>query len=119
MSSIDPRAIIDPSARLADDVVVGPWSIVGPDVEIGEGTVIGPRVMPRGPNVIVKHNHRHQCASVEDDSQDTRYRGEPTRLVTGDQNTNREGVTIHRGTVQNRSQTTIGDHNLIMAYAHI
>ena len=42
MSLIDPRAIIDPSARLADDVVVGPWSIVGADVEIGEGTVIGP-----------------------------------------------------------------------------
>jgi UDP-N-acetylglucosamine acyltransferase len=31
----------------------------------------------------------------------------------------REGVTIHRGTVQDRSETTIGDHNLIMAYAHI
>lgn len=42
MNSIDPRAIIDPSAKLADGVEVGPWSIVGPDVEIGEGTVIGP-----------------------------------------------------------------------------
>ncbi|HAB86054.1 MAG TPA: acyl-[acyl-carrier-protein]--UDP-N-acetylglucosamine O-acyltransferase, partial [Pseudomonas sp.] len=27
MSLIDPRAIIDPAARLADDVQVGPWSI--------------------------------------------------------------------------------------------
>lgn len=44
MSLIDPRAIIDPSAKLADDVQVGPWSIIGPDVEIGEGTVIGPHV---------------------------------------------------------------------------
>ena len=41
MSLIDPRAIIDPSAKLADDVVVGPWSIIGPDVEIGEGCVLG------------------------------------------------------------------------------
>ncbi|MDQ4217912.1 hypothetical protein RBU12_10385, partial [Pseudomonas aeruginosa] len=41
MSLIDPRAIIDPSARLAADVQVGPWSIVGAEVEIGEGTVIG------------------------------------------------------------------------------
>mgnify|MGYP002622350332 CR=1 FL=1 len=40
MSLIDPRAIIDPAARLADDVKVGQWSIIGPDVEIGEGTVI-------------------------------------------------------------------------------
>ncbi|MDP2146879.1 MAG: acyl-[acyl-carrier-protein]--UDP-N-acetylglucosamine O-acyltransferase, partial [Pseudomonas sp.] len=49
MSLIDPRAIIDPSAKLADDVVVGPWSIVGADVEIGEGTVIGPHVILKGP----------------------------------------------------------------------
>ena len=44
MSLIDPRAIIDPSAKLAADVQVGPWSIIGPDVEIGEGTVVGPHV---------------------------------------------------------------------------
>ncbi|HEY6610557.1 MAG TPA: acyl-[acyl-carrier-protein]--UDP-N-acetylglucosamine O-acyltransferase, partial [Pseudomonas sp.] len=45
MSLIDPRAIIDPSAKLADTVEVGPWSIIGPNVEIGEGTVIGPHVI--------------------------------------------------------------------------
>ena len=49
MSLIDPRAIIDPSARLAADVQVGPWSIVGAEVEIGEGTVIGPHVVLKGP----------------------------------------------------------------------
>ena len=49
MNSIDPRAIIDPSAKLADGVEVGPWSIVGPDVEIGEGTIIGPHVVLKGP----------------------------------------------------------------------
>jgi len=119
MSSIDPRAIIDPSARLADDVVVGPWSIVGPDVEIGEGTVIGPHVVLKGPTVIGKHNRIYQFSSVGEDTPDLKYKGEPTRLVIGDHNTIREGVTIHRGTVQDRSETTIGDHNLIMAYAHI
>ncbi|MEC8427811.1 MAG: acyl-[acyl-carrier-protein]--UDP-N-acetylglucosamine O-acyltransferase, partial [Pseudomonadota bacterium] len=30
---IDPRAIIDPAAKLAADVSVGPWSVIGPDVE--------------------------------------------------------------------------------------
>ena len=56
MSVIDSRAIIDPSARLAPDVQVGPWSIIGPDVEIGEGTVVGPHVVLKGPTVIGKHN---------------------------------------------------------------
>jgi len=34
-------AIIDPTARLEDGVVVDPLAVIGPDVEIGSGTVIG------------------------------------------------------------------------------
>ena len=119
MSLIDPRAIIDPRAVLAADVEVGPWSIVGPDVEIGEGTVIGPHVVLKGPTKIGRHNRIFQFSSVGEDTPDLKYKGEPTRLVIGDHNVIREGVTIHRGTVQDRSETTIGDHNLIMAYVHI
>jgi UDP-N-acetylglucosamine acyltransferase len=119
MSLIDPRAIIDPSARLADDVVVGPWSIIGPDVEIGEGSVLGPNVIIKGPTRIGKHNRVYQFSSLGEDTPDRKYKGEPTRLVIGDHNIIREGVTMHRGTIQDRDETTVGDHNLIMAYAHI
>lgn len=38
---IAPSAIIDPSARLEDGVIVDPLAVIGPDVEIGTGTVIG------------------------------------------------------------------------------
>jgi UDP-N-acetylglucosamine acyltransferase len=119
MSLIDPRAIIDPNAKLADDVVVGPWSIVGPDVEIGEGTVLGPNVIIKGPTKIGKHNKVYQFSSLGEDTPDRKYKGEPTRLVIGDHNIIREGVTMHRGTIQDRDETTVGDHNLIMAYAHV
>ncbi|MGV8844220.1 MAG: acyl-ACP--UDP-N-acetylglucosamine O-acyltransferase [Pseudomonas sp.] len=119
MSLLDPRAIIDPTARLADTVQVGPWSIIGPDVEIGEGTVIGPHVILKGPTTIGKYNRIYQFASLGEDTPDRKYKGEPTRLVIGDHNVIREGVTMHRGTVQDRYETTVGDHNLIMAYAHI
>lgn len=119
MSLIDPRAIVDPAARLADDVQIGPWSIIGPDVEIGEGTVVGPHVIIKGPTRIGRHNRIYQFSTVGEDTPDLKYKGEPTRLVIGDHNVIREGVTIHRGTIQDRSETTIGNHNLIMAYAHI
>ncbi|MCD4865814.1 acyl-ACP--UDP-N-acetylglucosamine O-acyltransferase [Pseudomonas sp. PLB05] len=119
MTLIDPRAIVDPKARLAADVQVGPWSIIGPDVEIGEGTVIGPHVILKGPTVIGRHNRIFQFSSIGEDTPDLKYQGEPTRLRIGDHNTIREGVTIHRGTVQDREETTIGDHNLLMAYVHI
>lgn len=116
---IDSRAIVHPSARLAPDVQVGPWSIIGPDVEVGEGTVIASHVVVKGPTVIGKHNRIFQFSSVGEDTPDLKYKGEPTRLVIGDHNVIREGVTIHRGTVQDRAETTIGDHNLLMAYVHI
>ncbi|ONN71593.1 acyl-ACP--UDP-N-acetylglucosamine O-acyltransferase [Pseudomonas oryzihabitans] len=119
MTLIDPRAIVDPKARLAADVQVGPWSIIGPDVEIGEGTVIGPHVILKGPTVIGRYNRIFQFSSIGEDTPDLKYQGEPTRLRIGDHNTIREGVTIHRGTVQDREETTLGDHNLLMAYVHI
>ena len=116
---IDSRAIIDPSAKLADDVKVGPWSIIGPGVEIGAGTVIESHVIIKGPTTIGQNNHIYQFSSVGEDTPDLKYQGEPTTLVIGDNNVIREGVTIHRGTVQDRGETTIGNDNLLMAYVHV
>lgn len=119
MSRIHPQAIVDPSARLAEGVEVGPWTWIGPDVEIGAGTVVGPHVVIRGPTSIGQHNRIFQFSSVGEDCQDKKYNGERTRLVIGDHNVIREGCTLHRGTVQDRGETTIGSHNLLMAYVHV
>lgn len=116
---IHDQAIIDPSARLADNVTVGPWTYIGPEVEIGPGCIIEPHVVIKGPTSIGAGNHIYQFASVGEATPDLKYKNEPTRLVIGDNNIIRESVTIHRGTVQDRSETTIGDNNLIMSYSHI
>lgn len=116
---IDPRAIIDPSAKIGENVEIGPWTLVGPGVEIGDNTVIASHVVLKGPTRIGRDNRIFQFSTVGDDTPDLKYRGEETRLVIGDNNIFREGVTIHRGTVQDRAETTIGNHNLFMAYAHV
>ncbi len=116
---IDSRALIDPSAKIASNVEIGPWTIIGPDVEIGTGTVIGPHVVVKGPSKIGKNNRIFQFSSVGEDCQDKKYAGEPTTLTIGDNNVIREGVTIHRGTVQDAGTTVIGSDNLFMAYAHV
>lgn len=116
---IHEQAIVDPSARLADDVSVGPWTLIGPDVEIGPGSRIESHVVIKGPTRIGANNHIYQFSTVGESTPDLKYRNEPTRLVIGDNNVIRENVTIHRGTVQDRSETTIGNDNLIMAYVHI
>ena len=116
---IHSQAIVDPGARLAADVVVGPWTLIGPDVEIGPGCTIASHVVIRGPTRIGPGCRIYQFSSIGEDTQDLKYRNEPTQLVIGERNVIRENVTIHRGTVQGRSETTIGDDNLIMAYVHI
>ncbi|GAB1264835.1 acyl-ACP--UDP-N-acetylglucosamine O-acyltransferase [Aurantivibrio infirmus] len=116
---IDPRAIIDPSAKLADDVSVGPWSIIGANVEIGAGTKIESHVVIKGPTMLGCNNHIFQFSTIGEATPDLKYKDEPTTLVVGDNNVFREGVTIHRGTVQDRGETTIGNHNLLMAYVHV
>lgn len=116
---IDPRAIIDPSATIGDNVEIGPWTIVGPNVDIGDDCVIASHVVLKGPTRMGKGNRVYQFSTVGDDTPDLKYRGEETTLVIGDNNVIREGVTIHRGTVQDRGETRIGDSNLLMAYSHI
>ncbi len=97
---IDPRACIDPSARIGENVTIGPWTLIGPEVEIGAGTWIGPHVVLKGPTRIGMNNKIFQFASVGEDSQDKKYQGERTYLEIGDRNIIREYCTIHRGTGQ-------------------
>jgi len=116
---IDPRAIVDPGARIAANVEIGPFSIIGPDVEIGEGTVIGPHVIVRGPTTIGKNNRIFQFSSIGEECQDKKYAGEPTTLVIGDNNVIREACTFHRGTVQDDGTTIVGSNNLFMVNVHV
>ncbi|WP_028294400.1 acyl-ACP--UDP-N-acetylglucosamine O-acyltransferase [Oceanobacter kriegii] len=116
---IHPTAIIDPAARIADNVEIGPYSIVGADVEIGEGCVIGPHVVIQGPTHIGKGNRIFQFATIGEACQDKKYAGEPTRLVIGDNNVIRESCTFHRGTVQDNSETRVGSNNLFMVNVHV
>lgn len=116
---IDQRAVIHPSARLASDVEVGPWTYIGEDVEIGEGTWIGPHVVLNGPSRIGRNNKIYQFASVGEAPQDKKYGGEKTWLEMGDNNVVREYCTLNRGTVQGGGATKIGNDNLFMAYVHI
>lgn len=116
---IDSRAVIHPSAKLAPGVSVGPFCVIGPDVEIGESTSIESHVVIKGPTRIGRHNKIYQFTTLGEATPDLKYKGEPTTLTIGDHNVIREGVTIHRGTVQDRGDTEIGNNNLLMAYVHV
>lgn len=116
---IHPTAVIDPSAKLADSVEVGAYSIIGADVEIGEKTWVGPHVVIQGPTKIGAENKLFQFSSIGEIPQDKKFHGEVSYLEIGDRNTIREFATINRGTDDGGSTTRIGNDNWLMAYIHI
>ncbi len=118
-STIDVRAIIDPTAKIAHDVKIGPWSIIGPHVEIDEGCEIASHVVIESHTKLGKHNKIFPFASIGSAPQHLEYRGEPTTLEVGDHNIIREYVTINRGTIGGRGITRVGSHNYLMTTAHI
>ncbi len=116
---IHPTAIIDPAARIAAGVEIGPYAVIGAETDIGTDCRIGAHAVIEGPTTIGRECTIFQFVSLGDAPQDKKYRGESTRLEIGDRNTIREYVSINRGTVQDDGVTRIGDDNWIMAYVHI
>ena len=116
---IHETALVHPTAEVADDVAIGPYSIIGEHVKIGKGTQIESHVIIDKWTHIGKGCHIYQYASLGAPPQHLRYQGEETYVIIGDNNIIREYVTIHRGTPFGNGKTVLGDENFIMAYAHV
>ena len=114
-----PTALIDPRARLADDVAVGPYAIIDGDVEIGAGTSVGAYTRITGHTRIGCDTVIHSHCSLGEAPQDKKYRNQPTRLDIGHRNLIREFCTMNRGTAEDTGVTRLGDDNWVMAYVHL
>ncbi|MCU0952021.1 MAG: acyl-ACP--UDP-N-acetylglucosamine O-acyltransferase [Burkholderiaceae bacterium] len=119
MPTVHPTALVDPQARLADDVVIGPYAIVGPQVTLGAGTQVGAHAVIGGRTTIGRNNRIFAHAALGGEPQDKKYRGEDTELVIGDDNTIREFCTFNTGTAQGGGITRVGNDNWVMAYVHV
>ncbi len=119
MPDIHPSAFVDPKAKLADSVKIGPFCLVGPDVQLGENVELLSHVVVEGRTTIGANNKIFPFASVGHCPQDLKYNGEPSRLEIGDNNTIREHVTINPGTEGGGMLTKIGSNCLIMVGAHV
>ena len=115
---IHKTAIIDPKAKIASSVEIGPYCVIGPNVEIGDNTIIQSHVHISVSAKIGKGNKIYPFVSIND-PQDLKYNGEHTNLVIGDNNKIREYVTINPGTAAGGGKTIIGDNCLFMISSHI
>lgn len=110
---------IDPTAVIADDVEIGPFSVIGPRCRIGPGCRLHNNVTLHANVELGAANEIYPGAVVGGIPQDKKYAGEESCVVIGSRNVIRENVTIHSGTKLGKGRSVIGDRNLIMAGCHI
>jgi UDP-N-acetylglucosamine acyltransferase len=119
MSRIHPTAIVASGAQLAAEVSIGPYCIVGEDVVLEAGVTLSSHVVIAGRTTIGAGTRVFPFAAIGLEPQDLKYRGEPSLLVIGRDNTIREYVTMNPGTAGGGMVTQVGDGCLLMVGVHI
>ena len=118
-SYISKMADVDPRAQIADEVYIGPFCVVGPHATIGQGTRLENNVTILGHVEMGSDNRVHAGAVIGGEPQDLSYKGAKTKVIIGDRNIIREGVTINRGTEKEDWITSLGNDCYLMACSHL
>ena len=116
---IHPSSVIEPGAKLADDVIVGPFSYIGSEVILHSGVEIKSHVVVTGKTEIGEKTVVFPFAVIGEIPQDLKFNGEKTSLRIGKRNQIREHVTINTGTALGGGLTSIGDDCLLMTGSHV
>lgn len=118
MSKIHPTAVIDEEAQLADDVIVGAYTLIGPHVKIGAGSKIGTHCHIQGHTQIGINNIIYHGTAIGLAAQDFTFKNRDGQIKIGDNNVFRENCTVHLP-VQPENVTTVGSDGYFMINAHI
>ena len=115
---IHPTACISPSARLGQEVTVGPFAVIEPDVVIADRCRISSHVVVKSGTELGRDNLVEVGAVLGGRPQHLAATDEVGRLRIGNGNQIREHVTVHVGLGVN-DVTRIGNKNLIMVSTHV
>jgi len=119
VAGIHPSAVVEPGAKIADEVVIGPCAVVGAEVELAAGVELRPYAHVCGRTTIGEGTRIFPFAVLGEEPQDKSFSGESTELLVGRGNVIREHATIHIGTQRGGGCTRIGDDNFIMNGVHL
>jgi len=117
--SVHPTAVVHRAAKIDPTAEIGPFCVIAEEVSIGACTRLMAHVYLEGPTWIGEDNLFYPYSTIGVAPQDLKYQGERAETRIGNHNKIREFVTIHRGTRGGGALTSIADHTLLMAYAHV
>jgi len=116
---IHPSAVIEPGAKVANDVIIGPFSYIGAEVILHSGVEIKSHVVVTGNTEIEQDTVVYSFAVIGEIPQDLKFAGEETSLKIGKRNRIRENVTINVGTAGGGGVTLVGNNCLFMTGSHV
>lgn len=117
-STISPRAEVHPEAIIGKNVRIDAFATIHHDVIIGDNCWIGSNAAIYPGARLGKSCKVFPGAVISAEPQDLKFDGEYSTVEIGHDTTIREYVTINRGTAA-RGITSVGNHTLLMAYAHL
>ncbi len=116
--SVHATSFVSAGARLGADVNVGPFAVIEDDAVVGDGCEIRAHAVIKRNVILGRGNRVHEGAILGGEPQDLAFAGGETRVVIGDRNVIREGVTVH-GSAKQGSPTVVGSDCFLMAYVHL
>lgn len=117
-SNIHPTAIVEPEAKLGNNITIEPFAVVKSNVLLGDNVVIKSHAYIDGNTTIGEGTVVYPGACIGTKTQNLKYRGETTFVEIGKNCEIREYVTINSSSGEN-TKVKVGDNCFIMAYCHI
>src|SRR5215469_2123549 len=102
---VHPSAVIGSEVELAAGVEIGPFCLLDGRIRLGSGCRLLGHVTILGDSELGRQNILHPNVVIGDEPQDVSYTGGRRRVLIGNDNIFREGVTVHRGS--ERGEVTI------------
>jgi UDP-N-acetylglucosamine acyltransferase len=116
--TVHPTSIVSAGARHGTGLRVGPFAVIEENVTLGDDCEVRAHAVVKSHAVLGSGNRIHEGAVVGGEPQDLSFKGGEARLVIGDRNVIREGVTIH-GSTKADGTTVLGSGCFVMAYSHV
>ncbi len=118
MQNIHPLSIVEPGAKIGNNVTIEPFAVVKANVTLEDNVTIKSHAYIDGFTTIGEGTVVWPSASIGTNPQDLKFRGEKTYVKIGKRCQIREFVTIN-SSCQEETTVSIGDDCLIMAYCHV